>query len=44
MAQKYDLKKGDSIVLSDEEEEMDYAFQIADITQYSLPLEGLCPD
>ena len=26
MAQKYDLKKGDSIVLSDEEDEMDYAF------------------
>ena len=38
MAQKYDLKKGDSIVLSDEEEEMDYAFQIADITQYSSSL------
>ena len=38
MAQKYDLKKGDSIVLSDEEEEMDYAFQVADITQYSSGL------
>ena len=38
MAQKYDLKKGDSIVLSDEEEEMDYAFQVADITQYSSSL------
>lgn len=29
MAQKYDLKKGDSIILSDEEDEMDYAFQVA---------------
>ena len=36
MAQKYDLK-GDSIILSDEEDEMDYAFQVADITQYSSP-------
>ena len=38
MAQKYQLKKGDSIVLSDEEEGMDYAFHIADITQYSSGL------
>ena len=38
MAQKYDLKKGDSIILSDEEDEMDYAFQVADITQYSSGL------
>ena len=38
MAQKYNLKKGDSIILSDEENEMDYAFQVADITQYSSGL------
>ena len=38
MAQKYDLKKGDSIILSDEEDEMDYAFQVADIKQYSSGL------
>lgn len=38
MAQKYQLKKGDSIILSDEEEGMDYAFHIADITQYSSGL------
>ena len=27
-----------SIILSDEEDEMDYAFQVADITQYSSGL------
>lgn len=38
MAQKYHLKKGDQVVLSDEEEDMDYAFQVTGITQYSSSL------
>lgn len=36
MAQKFHLTVGDVLVLSDEEEDMDYAFQIIDITQYSV--------
>lgn len=35
MAQKYQLSKGDKLILSDEEEEMDYAFEVEDITQFS---------
>lgn len=35
MAQKYGLKKGDKVILTDEEEERDYVFEVEDITQYS---------
>lgn len=35
MAQKYQLKQGDKVILTDEEEEMDYVFEVEDITQYS---------
>lgn len=35
MAQKYQLKKGDKVILTDEEEEVDYVFEVADIAQYS---------
>lgn len=35
MAQKYDLAVGDKVILTDEEEEMDYAFTVQDIAQYS---------
>lgn len=38
VAQKYGLKVGDSMILTDEEENMDYAFRIDDITQYSVGL------
>lgn len=38
MAQKYQLNVGDDIVLSDEEEEMDYAFHVEEITQFSTGL------
>ncbi len=36
MAQKFHLSVGDSLILSDEDEDMDYAFQITGITQYSV--------
>ncbi|MDD6307448.1 MAG: ABC transporter permease, partial [Clostridiales bacterium] len=35
MAQKYNLKIGEKIVLTDEEEGLDYAFTVEGITQYS---------
>lgn len=35
MAQKYQLKQGDKVILTDEEEEMDYVFEVDDITQCS---------
>ncbi|MGN0290724.1 MAG: FtsX-like permease family protein [Lachnospiraceae bacterium] len=35
MAQKYRLKIGDKVILTDEEQEMDYVFEVLDITQYS---------
>lgn len=35
MAQKYDLSVGDKVILTDEEEEMDYAFTVQEIVQYS---------
>lgn len=35
MAQKYNLGEGDSVVLSDEEQEMDYAFTVDGIVPYS---------
>ncbi|RDU24932.1 FtsX-like permease family protein [Anaerosacchariphilus polymeriproducens] len=35
MAQKYHLSIGDSLILSDEEEDIDYAFRVKDIVQYS---------
>lgn len=35
MAEKYNLKKGDQLVLTDEEEDMDYAFKVAGVTKYS---------
>lgn len=38
MAEKYNLKKGDQLVLSDEEEDMDYAFKVAGVTRYSAGL------
>lgn len=34
MAEKYQLNKGDTLVLSDNEEDMDYAFEVAGITEY----------
>ena len=36
MAEKYDIKEGDIVVVSDEESEMDYAFTVKGITQYSV--------
>ncbi|MGN0153837.1 MAG: FtsX-like permease family protein [Lachnospiraceae bacterium] len=36
MAAKYQLREGDQVVLSDEENEMEYAFTIAGITKYSV--------
>ncbi len=38
MAQKYGLRVGDQVVLSDEEEEIDYGFQVAGVIQYSAGL------
>lgn len=38
MAQKYNLKEGESLILSDEEQDIDYAFQIQGVTQYSQGL------
>lgn len=35
MAQKYLLKEGDKLIVTDEEEEKDYAFTITGITQYA---------
>lgn len=35
LAQKNNLQKGDSLVLSDEEEDLDYAFHVDDVTQFS---------
>ena len=35
MAQKYNLKTGDKVILTDEEEDIDYAFTVEGITQYS---------
>lgn len=35
MAQKYGLKTGDKVILTDEEEALDYAFTVEGITQYS---------
>lgn len=35
MAQKYALSVGDKLILTDEEEEMDYAFTVQEIVQYS---------
>lgn len=36
MAQKYGLDEGDKVILTDEEAEMDYAFTVSGITQYSV--------
>ena len=36
MANKFHLSVGDSLILTDPEEDMDYAFQITGITQYSV--------
>lgn len=36
MAQKYGLAEGDKVILTDEEAEMDYAFTVSGITQYSV--------
>lgn len=38
MAEKYGLSEGDKLVMTDEEEDRDYAFTIAGITQYSTSL------
>ncbi|WP_310604242.1 FtsX-like permease family protein [Anaerosporobacter sp.] len=38
MAQKYGLKVGDQVVLADEEAEVDYAFRVSEIMQYSVGL------
>lgn len=38
VAQKYNLKVGDPLILKDEEEEIDYAFTVGKITQYSIGL------
>jgi len=38
MAQKYGLKTGDKVVLTDEEEELDYAFTVEDIAPYAASL------
>ncbi len=35
IAQKYGLSVGDQLILSDEEEDMDYVFTVEDIVQYS---------
>ncbi len=35
MAQKYDLSEGDKVILTDEEEELDYAFTVQEIVQFS---------
>lgn len=37
-AQKYGLKKGEKLILSDSASDMDYAFTITDITDYSAGL------
>ncbi len=37
-AQKYSLKKGDTFVLTDNAEDMSYAFEVADISPYSAGL------
>lgn len=37
-AQKYQLKKGDKIVLTDEEEDRDYTFTVDGVTEYSTGL------
>lgn len=37
-AQKYNLKVGDKVILTDEEEDRDYAFTVDGITQYSTGL------
>lgn len=36
MAQKYQLSEGDELILTDEESEMDYAFTVEGIVQYSV--------
>lgn len=36
MAQKYKMKIGDKIILTDKENDLDYAFTVSDITQYSV--------
>lgn len=38
MAQKYQLHIGDKVVLTDEEEDRDYAFEVKDITQFAVGL------
>lgn len=38
MAQKYQLRIGDKVVLTDEEEARDYAFEVKDITQFATGL------
>lgn len=38
MAQKYQLRIGDKVVLTDEEEDRDYAFEVKDITQFASGL------
>ncbi len=38
MAQKYQLRIGDKVVLTDEEEDRDYAFEVKDITQFATGL------
>lgn len=38
MAQKYQLDIGEQLILSDEEKEMNYAFTVEEITQYSTGL------
>ena len=35
MAQKYDLSEGDKVILTDEDEELDYAFTVQEIVQFS---------
>ncbi|WP_033165753.1 FtsX-like permease family protein [Clostridium sp. KNHs205] len=38
MAQKYHLKTGDKLIVTDKEDDQDYAFTITGITQYSVGL------
>lgn len=38
VADKYHLKEGDKLILTDKEENMDYAFTICGVTQYSVGL------
>ncbi len=38
MSQKYHLRRGDKLILTDEEENMDYAFTVEGITQYAAGL------